>query len=134
MIGNDKDVDYTIHREGIKHIEVVRVDAGNKVANWYHLAPKEVGKLGHNAELRFMHSVDAGDRYQVQKEALLSHRDMGRGKSRAAYNQIFEYMQKRRDKVEVRNESHLSVIGVLSIAVGAFSLLMSCIAGQVTYL
>lgn len=130
VVGGGSENTFLMHRNDLTHVEIVRVDSGNKVVNWYHLEPKQVNQLGHNIEIKFMHSSDPGNKYQIQRHALLSHRDMSRVRVKFAYNQIFDYMQRKTDKVDVRNESMLSVIGVISICLGAISLVLSCLIGQ----
>ena len=132
LFGDNRDAvsKYVIHRSDLTHIEIVRVDDDNIVVNWYHLPTREVNKLGHNVELKFMHSTDPDSKYQIQKQVLLSHRDMGKLKATQFYKQVHEYMNKKRDVVNIVNESHVSMLGVLSITFGGISMVMSCILGQ----
>ena len=130
VVGSGQENNFLMHRNDLTHVEIVRVDRNNHVVNWYHLEPKQVNQLGHNIEIKFMHSSDPSNKYQIQKHALLSHRDMSRVRAKFSYNQIFDYMQRKTDRVEVRNESMLSILGVMSICFGAISLFLSCVIGQ----
>lgn len=112
----------------IEIAEVVRVDEdNNSLDTWYHLAPHKANLLGYNVQVKFM-STDGGG-FQVQKSALLSHRDMGLGRANGAYDNVYKYMTRKVDQVRIHTASILSVPGVVTAAVGSISLLLSCIVG-----
>lgn len=129
-VGDGRDLNYAIHRSDLTHVEVVRVDDHNRVQSWYQLSPRETSMLGHNVELKFMYTTDPSNRYQIQKTVLLSHADMGLIRARNAYAQVSGYIEKKRDNVQIICKSRLSITGVMSIAIGSISALMSCLAGQ----
>ncbi len=123
-----------IEKKDLRHTSNIRINENGEVEKISNIGTlenkkkKKSSRLGYSVEVSYYTHQDSTT---AEKKLLLSPEDMGRSYSKSSTNKLYDYIvAKKLDKVSISASRSVTIVGIICMCFGAFSTMLSLIAGQ----
>lgn len=127
---NEGTVVKTIGRSDLQRVDTVRLNKEGAIQDYGEGNRRTSTKLGYSVQITYLGKQEEGATTKHVEKLLMVPKDMGRRSSRTASSKLFTYMDKTKDKIDVKHSNSVTLFGVLCIVLGFLSSLLSCVLGQ----
>ena len=127
---NERFVPLSFSRSELVGAELVRLHEG-KVIMPEDMAKQKSGKFGYTVSIKYKEQAEGISRMKTTKKLTFTPHDLGRREAKSLETKVNNALKKdkRTDNVSVVNSKSITVIGLLSIIFGIFSLIFASLFG-----